>query len=47
MDHINLDYDTCHCLTGSRCYPKSAKFNMEKVPVYHIVDENEKKKEAS
>ena len=24
--------------------PKTGKFSLEKVPVYHIVDENEKKK---
>jgi adenylylsulfate reductase subunit A len=46
-DHMKLDDDNWHCLTVSRRDPKTGKFNMEKVPVYHIVDENEKKKEAS
>ena len=43
-DHMKLDDDNWHCLTVSRSDPKTGKFSMEKVPVYHIVDENEKKK---
>ena len=46
-DHLKLDDENWHCLTVSRRDPKTGKFTMEKVPVYHIVDENEKKKEAS
>ena len=36
--------DNWHCLTVSRRDPKTGKFSLEKVPVYHIVDENEKRK---
>ena len=43
-DHMKLDDDNWHCLTVSRRDPKTGKFSLEKVPVYHIVDENEKKK---
>ena len=43
-DHMKLDDENWHCLTVSRRDPKTGKFSMEKVPVYHIVDENEKKK---
>ena len=43
-DHMKLDDENWHCLTVSRRDPKTGKFTMEKVPVYHIVDENEKKK---
>ena len=43
-DYKKLDDDNWHCLTVSRRDPKTGKFSMEKVPVYHIVDENEKKK---
>ena len=43
-DHMKLDDDNWHCLTVSRRDPKTGKFTMEKVPVYHIVDEKEKKK---
>ena len=45
-DHIKLDDENWHCLTVSRRDPKTGKFTLEKVPVYHIVDEKEKK-EAS
>ena len=41
---LKLDDDNWHCLTVSRRDPKTGKFSLEKVPVYHIVDENEKKK---
>ena len=44
---MKLDDDNWHCLTVSRRDPKNGKFTLEKVPVYHIVDEKEKKKEAS
>ena len=44
-DHMKLDDENWHCLTLSRCDPKTGKFTMEKAPLYHIVDE--KKKEAS
>ena len=43
-DHMKLDDENWHCLTVSRRDPKTGKFTIEKVPVYHIVDENEKKK---
>ena len=33
-----------HCLTVSRRDPETGKFAMEKKPVYHIVDDKEKKK---
>ena len=42
-DHMKLDDENWHCLTVSRRDPKTGKFSMEKVPVYHIVDEKEKK----
>ena len=45
-DHMKLDDENWHCLTVSRRDPKTGKFTMEKMPVYHIIDE-EKKKEAS
>ena len=43
-DHMKLDDENWHCLTVSRRDPKTGKFTMEKVPVYHIVDEKEEKK---
>ena len=43
-DHMKLDDENWHCLTVSRRDPKTGKFILEKVPVYHIVDEKEKKK---
>jgi len=42
-DHMKLDDENWHCLTVSRRDPKTGKFTLEKVPVYHIVDEKEKK----
>ena len=45
-DHLKLDDENWHCLTVSRRDPKSGKFSMEKMPVYHIVGD-EKKKKAS
>ena len=45
-DYMKLDDENWHCLTLSRRDPKTGKFTMEKAPVYHIVDEKEKK-EAS
>ncbi len=45
-DHLKLDDENWHVLTVSRRDPKTGKFTMEKVPVYHIIDE-EKKKVAS
>ena len=45
-DHMKLDDEKWHCLTVSRRDPKTGKFTMEKIPVYHLIDE-EKKKEAS
>ena len=41
---LKLDDENWHCLTVSRRDPKTGKFTLEKVPVYHIVDEKEKKK---
>ena len=41
---MKLDDENWHCLTVSRRDPKTGQFTMEKVPVYHIVDEKEKKK---
>jgi adenylylsulfate reductase subunit A len=43
-DHLKLDDENWHCLTVSRRDPKTKKFSMEKVPVYHIVDEKKEKK---
>ena len=43
-DHLKLDDKNWHCLTVSRRDPKTKKFTMEKVPVYHIVDEKKEKK---
>ena len=42
-DHMKLDDENWHCLTVSRRDPESGKFSMEKKPVYHIVDDKEKK----
>ena len=42
---MKLDDDNWHCLTLSQRDPKTGKFNMEKAPLYHIVDE--KKNESS
>ena len=43
-DKLKLDDENWHCLTVSRRDPKTGKFTMEKMPVYHIVgDEKEKK----
>ncbi|MEG3591833.1 MAG: adenylyl-sulfate reductase subunit alpha [Pseudomonadota bacterium] len=42
-DHMKLDDENWHCLTLSRRDPKTGKFTMEKAPVYHMVDEEEKK----
>ena len=42
---MKLDDENWHCLTLSRCDPKTGKFTMENAPLYNIVDE--KKKEAS
>ena len=41
---MKVDDEDWHCLTVSRRKQKTGKFTMEKVPVYHMVDENEKKK---
>ena len=43
-DHMNLDDKNWHCLTVSRRDPKTGKFTMEKMPVYHIIGDEEKKK---
>ena len=43
-DHMKLDDENWHCLTVSRRDPKTGKFTMEKVPVYHIVDDKKDKK---
>ena len=32
------DDENWHCLTVSRRDPKTAKWTMEKAPLYHIVD---------
>ena len=42
-DHLKLDDENWHVLTVSRRDPKTGKFTMEKVPVYHIIDEENKK----
>ena len=42
-DYMKLDDENWHCLTVSRRDPKTGKFTMEKQPVYHIIDEKEKK----
>ena len=40
---VYLGDENWHCLTVSRRDPKTGKFTLEKMPVYHIVDEKEKK----
>jgi len=42
-DHMKLDDENWHCLTVSKRDPDSGKFEFEKKPVYHIIDEKEKK----
>ncbi len=46
-DYMKLDDENWHCLTLSRRDPKTGKFTMEKAPVYHIIDDEKEKKEAS
>jgi adenylylsulfate reductase subunit A len=36
---MKLDDDNWHFLNFSRRDPETGKFNMEKAPLYHIVDE--------
>ena len=43
-DYMKLDDKNWHCLTVSRRDPKTGKFTMEKMPVYHIIGDEEKKK---
>ena len=38
---MKLDDKNWHCLTVSRRDPKTGKFNMEKMPVYHIIGDEE------
>ena len=42
-DHMKLDDENWHCLTVSKRDTESGKFEFEKKPVYHIIDEKEKK----
>ena len=42
---MKVDDKNWHCLTLSRRDPKTGKFTMEKMPVQHIIGEEEKKKE--
>ena len=37
-DHMKLDDENWHCMTLSRRDPESGEWDMEKAPVYHIVD---------
>ncbi len=37
-DHLKLDDENWHVLTLSRRDPESGEWEMEKAPVYHIVD---------
>ena len=37
-DHMKLDDENWHCLTLSRRHPESGEWEMEKAPVYHLVD---------
>ena len=37
-DHLHLDDDNWHVLTVSRRDPESGEWELEKAPVYHIVD---------
>jgi adenylylsulfate reductase subunit A len=37
-DYLKLDDDNWHVLTVSRRDPESGEWELEKVPVYHIVD---------
>ena len=41
-DKMKLDDENWHCLTLSRRDPETGKFTMEKAPLYHIVDEEQK-----
>ena len=43
-DKLKLDDENWHCLTVSRRDPKTGKFTLEKMPVYHIVGDDKKKK---
>ena len=40
---MKLDDENWHCLTVSKRDSDSGKFEFEKKPVYHIIDEKEKK----
>ena len=37
-DHMKLDDENWHCFTLSRLNPESKQWEMEKAPVYHIID---------
>ena len=37
-DHMKLDDDNWHCFTLSRYDRESGEWEMEKAPVYHIID---------
>jgi adenylylsulfate reductase subunit A len=37
-DHMKLDDDDWHCFAVSRCDRASDSWDLEKAPVYHIVD---------
>ena len=41
---MKLDDENWHCLTVSRRDPKTGKFSLEKMPVYHIVGDKKEKK---
>ena len=46
-DFLKLDDENWHCLTVSRRDPKTGKFEMEKAPLYHLIDEDKDESEAS
>jgi len=46
-DFLKLDDENWHCLTVSRRDPKTGKFELEKAPLYHLIDEDKDESEAS
>jgi len=41
-DFLKLDDDNWHCLTVSRRDPKTGKFTLEKAPIYHLIEDEDK-----
>ena len=46
-DFLKLDDDNWHCLTVSKYDSKTGKFEMEKAPLYHLIDDEKNETEAS